>query len=109
MNSDAILVLTTAASAEEGQALAEVLVEERLAACVSISAPMLSIYRWEGTIDRNEERQVVIKTTRDRYQALETRIKSLHSYAVPEIIVLPIDGGSPAYLDWMIDETRAEH
>jgi len=109
MTSDAILVLTTARSSEEAQALAEFLVEERLAACVSISAPILSIYRWEGTIDRNEERQVVIKTTRHRYAALEARIHAMHSYAVPEILILAIDGGSPAYLDWVSTETRVEH
>jgi periplasmic divalent cation tolerance protein len=107
MTTDAILVLTTAASPEEAQALAEVLVEERLAACASISAPILSIYRWQGSIDRHEERQVIIKTTRARLGALEARIKTLHSYEVPEILVLPIENGSQPYLDWVAAATRA--
>jgi periplasmic divalent cation tolerance protein len=103
---DVILVLTTVPTPQEAQALAETLVEQRLAACVSISGPMRSIYRWQGSVDRNDEHQVIIKTQRSRLAELEARITTLHSYDLPEILVLPVESGSAAYLNWVTLETR---
>jgi periplasmic divalent cation tolerance protein len=103
---DVVLILTTAPDDARAEALARTLVEERLAACVNIHGPMTSIYRWKGEVDREAERQLTIKTTRDRVPALEARVKALHSYELPEFVIVPIEGGSDAYLDWVRQETR---
>jgi len=97
---DLILVLTTAPD-DEAEALARTLVEERLAACVNVHAPMTSLYWWKGKIERDAERQIVIKTTRDRLEALTARLFELHSYELPELLVVPVVGGSEAYVDWV--------
>ena len=68
---------------------------------------MLSFYRWKGLVERDAERQLVIKTTRDRLPALEARLRELHSYELPEFLVLPIDQGGQAYLNWVTDQTRS--
>ncbi len=102
---DAVLILTTVPDDARAESLAAKLVEERLAACVNIHGPMTSIYRWKGELERDAERQLIIKTTRDRVPALEARIKSLHSYELPEFVIVPIEGGSDAYLDWVRRET----
>src|SRR5258707_604140 len=101
---DIVLVLTTVPDDDRAEALALALVEERLAACVNIHGPMLSVYRWHGAVHRDPERQLVIKTTRDRVAALGARLGQLHSYELPELIVLPVDGGSDAYLAWVRSE-----
>lgn len=98
--SEAVIVLTTVASPHEGEAIARALVDERLAACVNILAPMTSIYRWRGAVERDTEQQLVIKSTRDRLPAIEAKIRSLHSYDLPELLILTADGGS-AYLAWV--------
>ncbi len=90
------LVLTTVDEKTDADALARLLVEERLAACVTIGAPMTSVYRWNGAIERSAERQVTIKTTVDRIAALQKRINELHSYDLPEFLVLPIASGQRA-------------
>ena len=74
---------------------------ERLAACVSVFPPMASTYRWEGRTESANERQVVIKTTRARLDALERRIAELHPYEVPELLVLAVSGGGAGYLAWL--------
>ena len=104
--SHVILVLTTVPSDALGEELATALVSERLAACVNISAPMTSIYRWKGNVERDTERQLVIKTTVDRVKVLQQRIKELHSYELPEFIVIELSGGSEAYLHWVATETQ---
>jgi periplasmic divalent cation tolerance protein len=104
MTTDLILVLTTVPNDDTAEAMARTLVEERLAACVNLHAPMTSVYRWKGAVEREAERQVVIKTTRERLPALEARLKTLHSYELPELIVVSIEGGSPAYLAWVNQE-----
>jgi periplasmic divalent cation tolerance protein len=81
-------------------------VEERLAACVNVHAPMVSVYRWEDQIERDRERQMVIKTTRDRLPELEARLKELHSYALPEFVVVAVDEGAAAYLEWTRESTK---
>ena len=81
------------------------LVDERLAACVNVLPTMTSFYRWQGGVERDAERQVIIKTTRDRVVAVQQRLIELHSYDVPEVLVLPVSDGSTAYLDWIRKET----
>lgn len=101
-----VLVLTTVPSDALGEEIANALVGERLAACVNISAPMTSIYRWKGKVERETERQLVIKTTVDRVKAVEQRIKELHSYELPECLVVEVAGGSDAYLTWVATESQ---
>ena len=103
---DTVLVLTTVPEGELGDALALKLVEDRLAACVNVWAPMTSIYRWRGVVKRETERQIVIKTTRARLPAVQACIAGLHSYELPEFVVLAVTDGSAAYLAWINSETR---
>jgi periplasmic divalent cation tolerance protein len=102
---DVVLVLTTAPAGDRGEAIARTLVDERLAACVSVLAPMTSFYRWHGVVERDVERQIIIKTTRGRVAAIRARLGELHSYDLPEFVVLPVSDGGPAYLDWVRNET----
>jgi len=92
---------------DRGEAIARALVDERLAACVNLHAPMTSLYRWQGDVEREVERQLVIKTTRERVPALQTRLMELHPYELPELVVVPITDGTTAYLDWVRNETIA--
>lgn len=103
---DVVVILSTAPDDARAESLAQALVAEGLAACVNIHAPMTSIFRWHGQNQRDSERQLVIKTARERVSAVEARLKELHSYELPEFIVLSVDGGSDAYLEWVIGETR---
>lgn len=98
------LVLTTAASQEEARRLAKALVERRLAACVNIVPNMNSVYRWKEKVEESHEFLLLMKTTESVVPKLREAIQELHSYEVPECIVLPIEEGSAAYLDW-IDES----
>jgi periplasmic divalent cation tolerance protein len=102
-----VIVLTTAPDGERAESWARLLVDERLAACVNVHAPMVSLYRWKGVVERDDERQMVIKTTGDRVPALQTRMRELHPYELPEFLVLPTVGGSPAYLEWVAEATSA--
>lgn len=94
------VVLVTTANETEAENLAIALLNERLAACVSIY-PIRSIYRWQGQIENEREWQLVIKTDLKQFEQLSEKIQALHSYAVPEIIALPIVAGSQTYLDWV--------
>jgi periplasmic divalent cation tolerance protein len=105
MSSEFVLVLTTLPADADATAFARALVEARLAACVNVLPPMDSIYRWQGTVERESERQIVIKTTMPQVDALWQRVRDLHSYEVPEFIVLPIVDGNQAYLQWIADST----
>ncbi len=102
-----IIVLTTAPSVEQGEALARALVDERLAACVSVSAPMTSIYRWQGAVETSTECQLIIKAARARWPAIEARVKALHPYDVPELLVLAVEDGSDAYVRWVAGESSS--
>jgi periplasmic divalent cation tolerance protein len=104
-STDVVIVLTTVADGAGGEALARALVDERLAACVNVHGSMVSVYRWKGKVECDPERQLVIKTTRGCLPALEARVKALHSYELPELLVLPVESGSAAYLDWVECET----
>jgi len=106
MNHEYVMVLTTLPVDADGPGFARSIVEERLAACVNLLAPMESIYRWEGNIEHETERQVVIKTSRERVAALWDRIRELHPYDVPEFLVLPIVDGNDAYLRWVAESTQ---
>ncbi|MBW8860759.1 MAG: divalent-cation tolerance protein CutA [Acidobacteria bacterium] len=97
---DLILILTTMPDDDRADALARTLVDERLAACVNVHRPMMSTYRWNGAVEREAERQIVIKTTRDRRAALEARLRELHPYELPEFVVLEATA-SAAYAAWV--------
>ena len=90
----------------DGPAFGRALLNERLAACVNLLAPMESVYRWEGRVEQETERQVIIKTTRDRLNALWDRVRELHPYEIPEFIVLAIADGNEAYLKWVGESTK---
>jgi periplasmic divalent cation tolerance protein len=103
-----VLVLTTVPEGSLGEEIASVLVGERLAACVHVCAPMTSLYRWKDAVQRDTECQLVIKTTDDRVAAVQERVTQLHSYELPEFLVLETTGGSDAYLNWVSFETRPQ-
>ena len=95
-----ILVLTTVPNAVIAETIAQALLENHLAACIS-ELPIKSTYRWEGKLVRDDEIQLLIKTTRDRYSELEAKLLELHPYEVPEILAIAIEAGSPDYLNWI--------
>jgi periplasmic divalent cation tolerance protein len=99
----AVVVLMTTPTARDARRLADVLVTERLAACVHIQGRGRSVYRWKGRIERVAEQFLIAKTTRARLPALIRRVHALHSYSVPEIVALPIQSGNPAYLAWLAE------
>ena len=101
-----LLVLTNLPDRAAAERLAGTLVEQRVAACVNVLAPCQSVYRWKGAVQREEEHPLLIKTTAERYAALEAAIRAGHPYELPEIIAVPIERGLPAYLDWVDVETR---
>ncbi|HSL21869.1 MAG TPA: divalent-cation tolerance protein CutA [Vicinamibacterales bacterium] len=105
---DFVIALTTLPADQDARAFADTLLEERLAACVHVMPEMQSIYRWEGKVEHDLERQIVIKTTRQRVLALWERIRELHSYEVPEFVVVPIVDGSDAYLRWIRESTAGQ-
>ena len=101
-----VIVLTTMPDDHRAEELARLLVDERLAACVNVHAPMQSTYRWKGGIESDPERQLVIKTCQERVAALEARVRALHPYELPEFIVLGAEA-SAAYAAWVSGETSA--
>ncbi|MEA3207086.1 MAG: periplasmic divalent cation tolerance protein [Chthoniobacter sp.] len=100
MAEEVLVVFTTWPDAARARAAVRELVEANLAACGNILPGVESIYRWEGAVEMNPEVLVIFKTTIGRYPQLETRIKALHSYEVPEILALRVADGLPAYLRW---------
>lgn len=101
----ALTVLTTTDSAAKAEGLARGAVEARLAACAQISAPVTSVYRWQGVVETGEEWQILFKTTAARYDALEAHLRARHDYDTPEIIATPVVRGSAGYLAWIAAET----
>jgi periplasmic divalent cation tolerance protein len=97
----ALLVLTNLPERAAAERLADLLIERKLAACVNILAPCRSVYRWKGAVQRDEEHPMLIKTTAERYAALEQALRAEHPYELPEIIALPVEHGLAAYLDWV--------
>jgi len=98
---DIVLVISNAPDLLLAKRIAHVLVEDGLAACVNLGAPILSIYHWEGQIEGAEEVPLWIKTTVGQQHAVVQALAKLHPYEVPEIIVVPVIGGSAPYLDWV--------
>jgi periplasmic divalent cation tolerance protein len=95
------VVLTTAADPEEAARLGRTLVEERLAACVTVIPAVQSVYRWRGEVETSSETLLLIKTGPEQLAALEARLHALHSYQTPEFLVLKVESGSQTYLDWL--------
>jgi periplasmic divalent cation tolerance protein len=102
-----IVVYVTTGSPAEGERIARALVEEQLAACVNRSAPIQSVYRWQGKVEESQEELLIIKTRRELFPALDRRVRELHSYSVPEIIALPVLEGNAEYLRWLREQVSA--
>ena len=98
------VVWVTAPDAETGARIARTVVEERLVACVNLVPGVRSIYRWEGQVEEEQEVLLIAKTVASRATALAARIAQLHPYEVPEVLELPVGGGSQPYLDWVREE-----
>lgn len=103
-----LIVLCNFPDSDSARHAAEVIVTERLAACVNILPESASVYRWEGGVVKAQEIPAIFKTTSDCYSALEARLRTLHSAKVPEIMALPVWSGLPDYLQWMVESTRIQ-
>jgi periplasmic divalent cation tolerance protein len=105
--SERIVALSTVGTAEDAERIARALVDRRLAACVNVVPKVVSVYRWKGEISRDEEMLLVIKTRRDRLDALREALVALHPYEVPELVALPIEAGHEPYLAWLDDSVSS--
>ncbi len=103
-----VVILVTAGSAVDAARIGRVLVEERLAACANVVGPIRSIYRWQGAVEEASEHLMLLKARAVDVDRVATRVRALHEYEVPEIIALPIRGGSSAYLAWLAESTARE-
>ncbi len=101
---DAIFVYTTVADHDAANRLAELLVETRVAACVHMIPGIVSVYRWQGKVRRDDEVQLVIKSDAGRFDAIETLLRENHPYELPEIVAVRVDRGSRQYLNWIASE-----
>jgi periplasmic divalent cation tolerance protein len=101
-----LLVFTNLPERAAAERLADLLLEQRLAACVNILAPCRSVYRWKGAVQHDEEHPMLIKTTTERYPELEKALRAGHPYELPEIVAVPVESGLPAYLEWVAAETK---
>ena len=108
MQVNALICFCTCPDADTAERLAEALVEERLAACVNILPGLRSVYRWQAEVERADETLLLIKTVRERFDALSARIKALHPHELPEVLAVEAAAGLPAYLRWVADETRRQ-
>ncbi len=107
MQAEHLVVLVTVADADAGLALGRALVDERLAGCVQVIPGGMAIYRWQGVLYADPQTQLIIKTRRAAWPALQARIAELHSDQVPEILALPVVDGLPAYLGWLDEAVTA--
>ena len=105
---DHVMVLTTAGSDAQAEELARALVERRLAACVNIVNDVCSVYRWKGEVEREAEKLLLIKTSRGLFPKLRDALRELHSYELPEILMLPVLDGDPDYVKWLDDQLGVE-
>lgn len=103
---DLVIVTTTCPDEALAIRIADLAVTERLAACAQVQGPIRSAFRWQGVVDHATEWYCHLKTTRERYPALELRIRELHPYEVPEIVAVPVVAGSPAYLGWVAESVE---
>ncbi len=101
MATDYIIVLVTVASKQEAEKIADHLLNDKLIACANIIGPITSIFQWSGNLDRAQEHLVLMKSRRDLFERLTEAVTLMHSYKVPEILVIPIVEGSRTYLDWL--------
>ena len=107
MNAErAVFVYTTYPSLVEAERIGKALLERRLAACVNILPGKISHYWWQGAIERGEEVVMIVKTRASLAEAVRAAVKEMHSYETPAILVLPIEGGEPRYLSWLMQETE---
>ena len=102
----ALLVHCTCPDAASAQRIAHALVDERLAACVQIVPGLVSVYRWQGEVRRDDEQLLLIKTSRERWPALAARVRELHPYETPELLAFDATDGSADYLAWLAAQTR---
>lgn len=107
--SEVLLVFTNLPDRAAAERVAETLVAKGVAACVNVLAECASVYRWQGKLERASEVPLLIKTTHAAYPQLESALRQLHSYEVPEIIALPVSAGLPEYLNWVTQETKARN
>ncbi len=105
---EAVVVLVTAGTRDEAVRIGTALVTERLAACANVLGPIRSIYRWQGAVEDAEEWQLVLKGRAADVPAIDARVRALHSYEVPEVLALPVYGGSAAYLAWLDEATKRD-
>jgi periplasmic divalent cation tolerance protein len=103
---DKRVVLSTAGTKDEAQKIALMLVERKHAACVNISGPMESVYRWQGKVEDAQEWLLIIKTTVEQFVRVKETIREVHSYDLPEIIEIAIESGSHEYLEWIAESVR---
>ncbi len=96
-----VVVLLTCPDEADVLRFANTLVDERLAACVSVLPGVVSVYRWDDAVEQSAERQLIVKTTADRVESLRDRVHALHPYDTPEFLVLPVTAGSAPYLEWI--------
>ena len=101
-----LVALTTVGTAEDAERIARALVEQRLAACVNVVPGVVSVYRWKGAVERDDEWLLVMKTTSERLEPLREALVALHPYELPELVALPIVGGHAPYLAWLDESVR---
>ena len=106
MSSNFIIVLVTTANKSEAEKISQALLKDKLIACANIISPVTSFFHWQDKLDQTEECLVVMKSRMSLFSELADRVKSLHSYEVPEILALPIVEGSQSYLDWLSSVTK---
>ena len=102
------VVLTTLSNREDAESLVRRLVTDRLVACGTIVENALSIYEWQGKLEETPEVLVLLKTRQEHWEQLRAVVHKLHPYDVPELLALPVDGGLPAYLEWLAEQTTQE-
>ena len=107
MTADAIVVLCAVPTDFDAESLASELVEQSIAACVQIGACVTSIYKWQGALEKSQEKLLIIKSRGERFDAIEAAIKARHPYSVPEVIVLPVLAGHAPYLEWLAAATAS--
>ena len=101
-----VLVVLVTCPPDKAEAIAAALVEARVAACVNVVPGLRSVYRWKGAVQHDDEALLLVKTTRDRFEALKRAVLKHHPYELPEVIALPVERGHAPYLEWVVESTR---